>query len=105
MNYSELEIWFVTGAQLLYGGDAVTAVDAHSSEMVRGLNESGQLPLKIVYRGTVNSPAETAAALGAANSDSRCAGVLRGCTRSRPPRCGSRDCRITANPCSTSTRS
>ena len=35
--YKDLEIWWVTGAQLLYGGDAVIAVDAHSREMVEGL--------------------------------------------------------------------
>lgn len=28
--YENYEIWWVTGAQLLYGGDAVVAVDSHS---------------------------------------------------------------------------
>ncbi|MDR1738761.1 MAG: hypothetical protein LBR64_01700, partial [Dysgonamonadaceae bacterium] len=36
--YKNSEVWFVTGAQLLYGGEAVIAVDAHSTEMVKGLN-------------------------------------------------------------------
>ena len=44
MAFENFEVWFVTGAQLLYGGDAVVAVDAHSNEMVKGLNESGNLP-------------------------------------------------------------
>ena len=43
--FDQYEVWFVTGAQLLYGGDAVIAVDAHSNEMVNGLNESVQLPV------------------------------------------------------------
>lgn len=55
MAFENLEVWFVTGAQLLYGGDAVIAVDAHSNAMVKGLNESGNLPVKVVYKGTVNS--------------------------------------------------
>ena len=38
--FDQYEVWFVTGAQLLYGGDAVIAVDAHSNEMVAGLNAS-----------------------------------------------------------------
>ena len=46
MVFENFEVWFVTGAQLLYGGDAVVAVDAHSNEMVKGLNESGNLPVK-----------------------------------------------------------
>ena len=53
--FDQYEVWFVTGAQLLYGGDAVIAVDAHSNEMVNGLNESGKLPVKVVYKGTANS--------------------------------------------------
>ena len=27
-TFEQYEVWFVTGAQLLYGGDAVIAVDA-----------------------------------------------------------------------------
>ena len=30
-TFEQYEVWFVTGAQLLYGGDAVIAVDAHLS--------------------------------------------------------------------------
>lgn len=30
--FENYEIWWVTGAQLLYGGDAVISVDAHSKE-------------------------------------------------------------------------
>ena len=30
--FDQYEVWFVTGAQLLYGGDAVIAVDAHSTK-------------------------------------------------------------------------
>ena len=50
--FDQYEVWFVTGAQLLYGGDAVIAVDAHSNEMVAGLNASGKLPVKVVYKGS-----------------------------------------------------
>jgi len=76
MEYKNLEIWFVTGAQLLYGGDAVVAVDAHSNEMVKNLNASGNLPLKVVYKGTVNSSVEVAKTFADANNDDRCAGVI-----------------------------
>lgn len=75
-NFKDLEVWFVTGAQLLYGGDAVIAVDAHSNEMVKGLNESGALPVKVVYKGTVNSASEVTAAFKAANNDDKCIGVM-----------------------------
>ena len=75
-NFNDFEVWFVTGAQLLYGGDAVVAVDAHSNEMVNGLNESGLLPVKIVYKGTVNSSKEVTATFKAANNEDKCIGVI-----------------------------
>lgn len=76
MSFQNYEVWFVTGAQLLYGGDAVIAVDAHSNEMVNGLNNSGNLPVKIVYKGTVNSSAEISKTFSDANNDPKCIGVI-----------------------------
>ncbi len=76
MKFNELEVWFITGAQLLYGGDAVVQVDAHSNEMVKGLNESGQLPIKVVYKGTANSNPEVTAIFRAAGNNPKCVGVI-----------------------------
>ncbi|MDR0833168.1 MAG: L-arabinose isomerase [Candidatus Symbiothrix sp.] len=75
-NFKELEVWFVTGAQLLYGGDAVVKVDAHSTEIVKGLNTLGHLPVKIVYKGTVNSSKEVSDIMRAANGDTKCIGII-----------------------------
>ena len=74
--FDNLEIWWVTGAQLLYGGDAVVKVDGHSKEMVDGLNKSGNIPVKIVYKGTANSSKEVEDIMKAANSDAKCAGII-----------------------------
>ena len=68
--FENLELWWVTGAQLLYGGDAVVAVDKHSKEMVEGLNNSGNIPVKVVYKGTANSSKEVEAVMKEANNDS-----------------------------------
>ncbi|SBV96568.1 L-arabinose isomerase [uncultured Dysgonomonas sp.] len=76
MNFKDLEVWFVTGAQLLYGGDAVVAVDSHSTQMVKALNDSGKLPVKIVYKGTANSSPEVEKVFKDANNDSKCVGVI-----------------------------
>jgi len=76
MGFQDFEVWFVTGAQLLYGGDAVIAVDAHSNEIVKGLNQSGNLPVKVVYKGTVNSAAEVTATMRAANNEDKCIGII-----------------------------
>lgn len=74
--FDNYEIWWITGAQLLYGGDAVVAVDAHSKEMVDGLNNSGNLPVKVVYKGTANSSREVEGLMKAANNDNRCIGII-----------------------------
>ena len=74
--FENLEVWFVTGAQLLYGGDAVVQVDNHSKIMVDGLNESGRLPIKVVYKGTANSSKEVADVFAQANNDDKCVGVI-----------------------------
>ena len=74
--FDNLEIWWVTGAQLLYGGDAVVAVDGHSKEMVEGLNNSGIIPIKVVYKGTANSSKEVEDVMKAANNDEKCVGII-----------------------------
>ena len=74
--FENLEVWFVTGAQLLYGGDAVVQVDGHSKIMVDGLNESGRQPIKVVYKGTANSSKEVADIFAQANNDKKCVGVI-----------------------------
>ena len=76
MAFDNCELWWVTGAQLLYGGDAVVAVDGHSKEMVEGLNASGNIPVKIVYKGTANSSKEVEAVMKAANNEEKCVGVI-----------------------------
>lgn len=74
--FDNYEIWWVTGAQLLYGGDAVVQVDKHSKEMVAGLNDSGNIPIQIVYKGTANSSKEVEAVMKAANNDDKCVGII-----------------------------
>ena len=103
--FENYEIWWVTGAQLLYGGDAVVAVDGHSKEMVAGLNDSGIIPIKVVYKGTANSSKEVEAVMKAANNDEKCVGIITWMHTLAPQRCGSRVCRICRSPSSTSTHS
>ncbi len=74
--FDQFEIWWVTGAQLLYGGETVKIVDGHSQEMVDGLNNSGIIPVKVVYKGTVNSSNEVEAVMKACNNDDKCIGII-----------------------------
>ena len=48
----DLEVWFIAVTQMMYGDDAVVAFDAHSAEMVKGVNDSGKLPVKVMNNGS-----------------------------------------------------
>ena len=76
MNKSEYEIWFMTGAQTLYGEEALRQVDAHSQVVIDGLNACGKLPCKVVYLGTVKSTDEIVARFREANASAKCVGVV-----------------------------
>ena len=76
MNYQQHEIWLITGAQLLYGGDAVKQVDAHSKAVVDGFNKTNKLPIKVVYKGTVNSATEIIERFQEANNSEKCVGII-----------------------------
>ena len=44
--------------------------------MVDGLNNSGNIPVKVVYKGTANSSKEVEAVMKAANNDEKCIGII-----------------------------
>ncbi len=76
MERKEYELWFLTGAQTLYGDEALRQVDAHSQVVVDGFNQSGKTPCKVVYRGTVKSLDEIASKFQEANNSEKCVGVI-----------------------------
>jgi L-arabinose isomerase len=76
MNFEQHEIWFITGAQLLYGGEAVKQVDAHSVTIVEEFNKTKKLPIKVVYKGTVNSASEITKRFQEANNSEKCVGII-----------------------------
>ena len=75
-TFDKLELWWITGAQLLYGGETVKIVDGHSKEMVEGLNSGGLIPIKVVYKGTANSSQEVEKIMLEANNAPQCVGVI-----------------------------
>ena len=75
-SIKEYEFWFVTGSQHLYGPETLEQVAKDSQAMVDGLNASGKLPCKIVYKPTVKTPAEIKKVFKEASYDDKCAGVI-----------------------------
>jgi L-arabinose isomerase len=76
IDYSPLEVWFVTGSQHLYGPKTLRQVDADSKAIVDGLNAKAKLPLKLVFKPVVKTPDEISAMLRNASGARNCVGVV-----------------------------
>ena len=76
IDYTPLEAWFVTGSQHLYGPEALERVRANSEAVVAGLNGSGALPIRVVFKAVVTTPEEISAALREADAAPNCIGVV-----------------------------
>lgn len=73
------EFWFVVGSQYLYGEDVLKTVAEHTQVMTDGLNKTGKLPCKIVYKVTAKTNREIDDVVLEANYDKKCAGVITWC--------------------------
>jgi L-arabinose isomerase len=76
IDHGALEAWFLTGSQHLYGPETLAQVDRDSRAIVEALNESGDLPFRIVFRSALKTPEDVAGAIGDANASPACIGVI-----------------------------
>jgi len=76
IDFSDLEVRFITGSQHLYGPTVLAQVEADSKEIVAGLNREAGLPVKVVFQRVVTTPAEIAAALREADGAASCIGII-----------------------------
>lgn len=79
MSLKNYEFWFVVGSQFLYGPEVLETVAARAQEMVDGLNASGTLPCKVVYKVTAKTNKEISDICREANYDKKCAGIITWC--------------------------
>lgn len=75
-EFQELELWFVTGSQHLYGEETLKQVAEDSKAIVDGLNQSGNLPIKIVFKPTVKTSNEIYDLCVDANTNKSCIGLI-----------------------------
>ncbi len=71
-----LEVWFVTGSQDLYGEETLKQVAIHSQEIAASLNNSAVIPVTVVFKPTVKSPEEIYAICAEANAATNCIGII-----------------------------
>ena len=74
--FDDLELWYVTGSQNLYGPETLKQVGINADSIVRSLNQGGRLPVKVVGKGVMKTPEEIRAVCLEANASSRCIGLV-----------------------------
>ena len=75
-NFNQLEVWFVTGSQHLYGEETLKQVAADSQKIVNELNETAKLPVKIVFKPVMTTPDSIYKTCIEANSTENCIGFI-----------------------------
>lgn len=76
LDLKKLEVWFVTGSQDLYGEETLKKVAEHSKVIAASLNDSPQIPVRVVFKPTVKSPEEIFAVCQDANAAKDCIGII-----------------------------
>lgn len=77
INIKQLEVWFLTGSQHLYGNETLKKVETHAREIAESL--AGVLPVRVVSRPVVKSAEEITRLCEEANSAPKCIGVVTWC--------------------------
>jgi L-arabinose isomerase len=72
----ELEAWFVTGSQDLYGEAVLRKVDENAGHIARCLDEASAVAVRIIPKPVVTTPEAIAAVLRDADADPACVGVV-----------------------------
>jgi L-arabinose isomerase len=73
---AELEVWFVTGTQEMYGRDVIAAVEGHARDVAGALDAEPDIPVRVRDRGVVLSSESIRRVCLEANADDTCVGVV-----------------------------
>lgn len=76
IHLKELEVWFVTGSQHLYGDEILQQVAAHAQIIAASFNESPVIPVRVVWKPTVKTSEEIYNVCRDANITASCIGII-----------------------------
>lgn len=74
--FDQLEVWFVTGSQDLYGEETLRQVAADSKKIAAFFDECDKFPLKVVFKPVLKSPESIVQLCQEANSNKNCVGLI-----------------------------
>jgi len=75
-DLKQFEVWFVTGSQHLYGEETLKQVAEHSKEIALALNNSPEIPVKVVFKPVLITPDAIYNLCLDANSNASCVGIV-----------------------------
>ncbi len=76
IDLSTLEVWFVTGSQHLYGEETLKQVAEHAQKIADSLDQSGSLPVKVVFKPVMTTAEDMHRLCLEANSSDNCIGLV-----------------------------
>ncbi len=74
--FTEMEVWFLTGSQSLYGDDTLRQVAEQSAEVVGALAAAADIPVRIVAKPVLTTADAIRRVCLDARADDRCIGVI-----------------------------
>jgi len=72
----QMELWFVTGSQHLYGDETLRQVAANSQAIAKALDMAPDIPVKVVFKPVLTDPAAVRSLCIEANSAVNCVGLV-----------------------------
>ena len=76
IDLKTLEVWFVTGSQQLYGDETLRKVAEHSQHIVKELDASSSIPVKVIFKPVLKSSEEIYQLCQDANVQRNCIGIV-----------------------------
>ncbi|HEX4426315.1 MAG TPA: L-arabinose isomerase [Terriglobales bacterium] len=76
IDFANLEIWFVTGSQHLYGPETLQKVAEHATAIAKALGASSQVPVKVVFKPVMTGSDSIHQLCLEANSSKNCIGLV-----------------------------
>lgn len=74
--FKEMEIWFITGSQHLYGDEVLKEVESNSQKVAEGLSAAAEIPIQIKYKAVVTTPQKIREVVLEANRTDKCIGII-----------------------------
>jgi L-arabinose isomerase len=79
INLKQLEVWFVAGSQPLYGPETLKLVAANAQQIGQALDRALSIPVQVLVKPVVKTPAEATGLCQAVNDSADCIGLITWC--------------------------